>query len=152
MITEAERSQNQVSAGGQGMFTIRKSWTSLVRSNLVDWKNNDCPLQRNPLTTAIFHYSSCEGCNEAEDHYKNLFDATTSIPRYNVLFTIGDFYACIGTNVSSTHIIEILVFKYTTPNKITWRYPTHSSERRQVTLDVYVKLYICKNSRGLHLD
>ena len=73
----------------------------------------------NPLTTAINHYSSCEGSDEAEDHYKNLLDANTSIPRYNVLFTIGDFNACIRTNVSSTHIIEILVFKYTTPNKIT---------------------------------
>ena len=52
----------------------------------------------NPLTTVIIHYSPCEGSNEAEVHYKNLLDATTTIPRHNVLLTIGDFNAHVGTN------------------------------------------------------
>ena len=52
----------------------------------------------NPLTTVIIHYSPYEGSNEAEVHYKNLLDATTTIPRHNVLLTIGDFNAYVGTN------------------------------------------------------
>ena len=52
----------------------------------------------NSLPTVIIHYSPCEGSNEAEDHYRSLLDATTSIPRHNVLLTIGDFNAHVGTN------------------------------------------------------
>ena len=39
------------------------------------------------------YYSPCEGNPNAEEHYKQLSIANTTIPKHNVLLTIGDFNA-----------------------------------------------------------
>ena len=98
ITTSAWRNQNQASAGGIGILLDSKAEQAL--REIIKWTERimSVHFNGNPLTTVIIHYSPCEGSNEAEVHYKNLLDATTTIPRHNVLLTIGDFNAHVGTN------------------------------------------------------
>ena len=98
ITTSAWRNQNQSSAGGLGILLDPKAVKALTE--VIKWSKRImiAHFNGNPLTTVIIHYSPCEGSNEAEDHYRSLLDATTSIPRQNVLLTIGDFNAHVGTN------------------------------------------------------
>ena len=98
ITTSAWRNQNQASAGGIGILLDSKAEQAL--REIIKWTERIMIVHfnGNPLTTVIIHYSPCEGSNETEVHYKNLLDATTTIPRHNVLLTIGDFKAHVGKN------------------------------------------------------
>ena len=49
------------------------------------------------MTLIIIQYSPCEGRNDAVEHCHQITQATDTIPKHNVLLTIGDFNAQIGS-------------------------------------------------------
>ena len=78
--------------------TLSESTAENTLSEITKWNNRilivNC--NGNPKTTIIIHYSPCEGRPNAEEHYEQLLIATSTIPKHNVLLTIGDFNAHIS--------------------------------------------------------
>ena len=89
-----EKSKSSISSRTK-YFIRLKSRISLVKSNSMNWKNNDCTFQRKSP-----HYSLLTMRREQWSRwsYKKLLDAITSIPIYNVILAIGDFNPHARTN------------------------------------------------------
>ena len=82
--------------GGIAILIDMKAENDL--SEIIKWNNRILIVNSNgnPKTTIIVHYSSCEGNPNAEEYYKQLSIATSTIPKHNVLLTIGDLNAHIS--------------------------------------------------------
>ena len=100
ITTSAWRNRNNESSGGVGILIDNHSENALAE--IIKWNNRILIVNfnGNPKTTIIVQYSPCEGSPNAEEHYKQLSTATTTIPIHNVLLTIGDFNA----HLSESHI------------------------------------------------
>ena len=100
ITTFAWRNSNNASSGGVGILIDNNSENALAE--IIKWNNRILIVNfnGNPKTTIIVQYSPCEGSPNAEEHYKQLAIATSTIPIYNVLLTIGDFNA----HLSESHI------------------------------------------------
>ena len=93
-----------VDRSSENVITEIKKWNERIL--IVNFNGN-------PMTTTIIHYSPCEGKHDAAEHYYQLTQATATIPKQNVLLTVGDFNAHISS--------------HDTDNKFTFHHSTNTN-------------------------
>ena len=98
ITSSAWRNSNNASVGGIGIMVDRSSENVITEIKKWNERILIVNFNGNPITTIIIHYYPCEGRNDAAEHYYQLTQATATIPKHNVLLTVGDFNAHIGSH------------------------------------------------------
>ena len=118
ITSSAWRNSNQAAAGGVGMLISSQAEKTLSEVKSYNERILIADFNGNPRTTVITHYAPVEGSADAEEHYKNLAAAISSIPKHNLLMVIGDCNAHIGpeearhtfhneTNSNGEHLVNL---------------------------------------------
>ena len=98
ITSSAWRNSNNASVGGIGIMVDRSSENVITEIKKWNERILIVNFNGNPMTTLIIHYSPCEGRNDAAEHYYQLTQATATIPKHNILLTVGDFNVHIGSH------------------------------------------------------
>ena len=81
ITTSATRNANNAPIGGIGLLLNRTSSASLVEIKPYNSRILVVHFNGNPATTIIVHYAPVEGDEDAIDHYEELSDITSTIPK-----------------------------------------------------------------------
>ena len=98
ITTSAWRNRRNAAVGGGGLMINNSTSNVLTDVGSFNERMIIVHFNGNPKVTLIVQYSPTEGSDDAKEHYTNLVEAISSIPKHNVLIVVGDFNAHLGKN------------------------------------------------------